>query len=65
MIWVCTARREGFEPPNRQFRRLVIAVGLVGSRPIPPAHVGYAAGPVGSGRLQTGRLDDHRMIKPR
>ena len=45
------ARREGFVPPNRQIRSLVLCVGLVGSRPIWPVHVGCLVDLVGS---QTG-----------
>jgi hypothetical protein len=38
----------------------MLGVGLVGSRPIEPAHVGCLVGPDGSRRIQTDRLDDHR-----
>jgi hypothetical protein len=52
------ARREGFEPPNRQIRSLVLRVDLVGSRPIWPAHVGWLVGLVGSRPVPSDRLDD-------
>jgi hypothetical protein len=52
------ARREGFEPPNRQIRRLVLCVDLVGSRGIWPAHVGWVVDLVGSRRVPSDRLDD-------
>ena len=45
---------------NRQIRSLVLSVGLIGSRPIWPAHVGCLVGPDGSRRIQKDRLDDHR-----
>jgi hypothetical protein len=48
----------GIRTPNRQIRRLVLCVDLVGSRPIWPAHVECLVGPDGSRRIQTDRLDD-------
>jgi hypothetical protein len=40
--------------------RRMLGVGLDGSRPIWPAHVGGLVGPDGFRRMQTDRLDDHR-----
>jgi hypothetical protein len=48
----------GIRTPNRQIRSLVLCVGLVGSRRICPAHVGYVVGRVGSRRVPSDRLDD-------
>ena len=45
-------------PADRQIRSLVLCVGLVGSRPIWPAHVGGPVGPDGSRRVPSDRLDD-------
>jgi len=53
-----SVRREGFEPPNRQIRSLVLRVGLVGSRRIWAAHVAGAVDPDGSRRVWSDRLDD-------
>jgi hypothetical protein len=50
----------GIRTPNRQIRRLVLSVELVGSRRICPAHVGYLVDPVGSRRTPSDRLDDQR-----
>ena len=47
-------------PPDRQLRSLVRCLDLVGSRPIWPAQVGGFIGRVGSRRVQSDRLDDHR-----
>jgi hypothetical protein len=44
--------------PNRQIRRLVLCVDLVGSSRIWPAHVGCLVDPVGSRRIPSDRLDD-------
>jgi hypothetical protein len=52
------ASREGFEPPNRQIRSLVLYVDLVGSRRIWPAHVDCLVGPDGSRRIPSDRPDD-------
>jgi hypothetical protein len=45
-------------PADRQIRRLVLYVGLVGSSRIWPAHVGGLVGPDGSRRILSDRLDD-------
>jgi hypothetical protein len=45
---------------QRQIRRLVISVDLVGSGRIWPAQVGWTVGRVGSRRVQSDRLDDQR-----
>jgi hypothetical protein len=50
----------GIRTPNRQIRSLVLSVDLVGSRRIWPAQVGWVVGRVGSGRVQSDRLDDQR-----
>src|SRR5215218_5002349 len=44
--------------PNRQIRSLVLSVGLIGSRRIWAARVGWLVGPDGSRRIQKDRLDD-------
>jgi len=49
---------EGFDRRNRQIRRLVLCVDLVGSRRIWPAHVGRVVDLVGSRRVPSDRLDD-------
>ena len=44
--------------PDRQIRRLMLRVDLVGSRRTWPAHVGCVVGPDGSRRVPSDRLDD-------
>jgi hypothetical protein len=48
----------GIRTPNRQIRRLVLGVDLVGSRRIWPAHVGRVVDLVGSRRVLSDRLHD-------
>src|ERR687891_1802843 len=47
--------------PNRQIRRLVLCVDLVGSRGIWPAHVGCVVDPDGSRGVPSDRLDDQTV----
>jgi hypothetical protein len=54
---------DGPRSPNRQIRRLVLCVDLVGSSRICPAHVGCLVDPDGSRRSPSDRLDDQAMIK--
>jgi hypothetical protein len=55
----------GIRTPNRQIRRQVLSVGLLGSRRICPAQMGCVVGRVGSRRKQLDRPGDHRDDQPR
>jgi Protein of unknown function (DUF742) len=51
-------RRNSISHADRHIRSLVLSVGLVGSGPICPAHVGCVVGRVGCRRNPLDRLDD-------
>ena len=53
----------GIRTPNRQIRRLVLRVDLVGSRRIWAPHVGRVVDPDGSRRVPSDRLMINQMIK--
>jgi hypothetical protein len=57
LSWTSGAPR-GIRTPNRQIRRLVLYVDLVGSRRIWPAHVAGLVDLVGSRQVPSDRLDD-------